>query len=74
MSISTGSKVKRLVSLLLATALADHGVGFELHVYPYGGHGASLATDVVGWDSPTLAAWVERAVQWAKSIKPYGEE
>ena len=57
-------------SLFLAEALAKYGVGFELHVYPYGGHGASLATEVVGWDNPTLAAWTERAVKWAKSINP----
>ena len=60
-------------SLSLAAALAENGVGFELHVYPYGGHGASLATDVVSWDNPTLAAWVERAVKWAKGIKPKNE-
>ncbi|MBQ9510195.1 MAG: alpha/beta hydrolase [Clostridia bacterium] len=61
-------------SLLLASALAEHGIGFEMHIYPYGGHGASLATDVVGWDNPTLAAWFERAVKWAKSIKPDEKE
>ena len=32
-------------SLLLARALADHGVLFEMHVYPYGHHGIGLAQE-----------------------------
>ena len=57
-------------SLMLASALADNGIGFELHVYPYGGHGASLATEVVSSDNPMLAAWFDLAARWMKSIKP----
>jgi len=32
-------------SLTLAKALADHGVLFEMHVYPWGHHGIGLAQD-----------------------------
>lgn len=30
-------------SILFSKALADHGVPFEMHVYPYGEHGLSIA-------------------------------
>ena len=39
-------------SLMLAKALADHGVLFELHVYPRGHHGIGLGAEFVpaaGW-------------------------
>ena len=39
-------------SLLLAKALADHGVLFELHVYPRGHHGLGLAQE-----NPPVSAW-----------------
>lgn len=32
-------------SLLLASAMKQHGVNFELHIYPRGGHGAALANE-----------------------------
>ena len=32
-------------TLLLAKALADHGVSFELHIYPKGPHGIGLGTE-----------------------------
>ncbi|MBQ9264273.1 MAG: alpha/beta hydrolase [Clostridia bacterium] len=39
-------------SLLLAKALADHGVPFEMHVYPKGRHGLGLAQE-----NAVAAAW-----------------
>ena len=46
-------------SLLMAQALADHRVPFELHVYEKGGHGVGLALD-----DPYLKSWSERLESW----------
>ena len=57
-------------SLYLATALAHNGVPFELHVFPRGGHGLSLAnalTDAAGDGDMTAAdcaLWPQMAVDW----------
>ena len=49
-------------SLLFASALAQHQVPFELHVFEQGPHGIGLATDYPGagaWPS-LCATWLER--------------
>ncbi len=56
-------------SLLLATALAKNGVPFEMHIYPYGGHGISLANRVVGAPLPVAAQWFSAALTWMETIK-----
>jgi len=55
-------------SLLFATALAAHNVPFEMHIYPEGPHGMSLATDVVRTADPHVAEWFSAAVRWIKNI------
>lgn len=55
-------------TLFFASALAEHGVPFELHVFPEGNHGASLATPIVGWDNRLIATWIDQAVRWANEI------
>ena len=55
-------------SLLLATALAENGIPFELHVYPDGPHGLSLANSVVGRVNDTAAQWFSESVRWMNSI------
>jgi acetyl esterase/lipase len=53
-------------SIAMMHALADHGVTFSFHLFPYGDHGMLLAerTDAAGW--PTMAtrffqaAWLKR--------------
>ena len=59
-------------SLLLAKELADNGVRFELHVYPEGGHGFSLANDVVcsgvRHEDPYVARWFDDSVHFLKSL------
>jgi dipeptidyl aminopeptidase/acylaminoacyl peptidase len=55
-------------SLLFASALAEHGIPFEMHIYPEGPHGMSLATDVVGSPDPYVATWFSSAVRWIKHI------
>ncbi|MGN1096115.1 MAG: alpha/beta hydrolase [Eubacteriales bacterium] len=56
-------------SLIFASALAENGIPFELHIFPYGGHGASLANEVVGWNNPTIEKWFSDALRWMSSIK-----
>lgn len=46
-------------SLLLARALADHGVPFEMHVYPRGRHGIGL-----GQENAPAAAWGREMCRW----------
>ena len=46
-------------SLLLARALADHQVPFEMHVYPAGGHGMGLASMCA-----SAAQWGAEMCRW----------
>jgi len=46
-------------SLLFASALAQHGVPFALHVYPSGKHGLGLAQD-----HPEVHSWVRACAEW----------
>lgn len=55
-------------SLLLASALAKADVPFELHVFPHGGHGLSLATAEVAEEGRVpdshVAEWLSLCAQW----------
>ncbi len=60
-------------SLYLAEAYSDKGVPFELHVYPKGRHGISLANEITAVGDETridegVAKWVENAVYWADKL------
>ena len=60
-------------SLALANAYTEAGVSYELHIYPDGPHGVSLAnkitmTDCKGWIDESIAKWVENAVYWANKL------
>lgn len=59
-------------SLLYAQALAEHGVTFELHVYPFGQHGLSICdetvNDEVTEDMKRNSAWVNDAILWLKRM------
>lgn len=50
-------------SLLFYQSLKDNGVPAELHIYPEGGHGFSLA---IG--KGYLATWPDRCIDWLKSL------
>jgi acetyl esterase/lipase len=50
-------------SILYYQALLKHGVQAEMHIYPHGGHGYSLA---VG--KGHLSGWPERVHEWLKSL------
>jgi acetyl esterase/lipase len=50
-------------SLLFAQALRDHGVPFELHVYPHGPHGLGLAEEF-----PHIATWTSLVAEWLAEL------
>lgn len=58
-------------TLAMATALEAHGVPFELHIFPHGVHGLSLATRSVyskemadSCANPVCAAWMDLSIRW----------
>lgn len=48
-------------SLSFAAALRDHGVRFEMHIYPHGPHGLGLAQSY-----PDVSEWAALAADWVK--------
>lgn len=58
-------------SLLLAQALAEHQVSYELHLFPHGQHGSSICTREVNTANPHAAAWVGLAVRWLAETFQY---
>lgn len=50
-------------SIVYYRALIEHNVPAEMHIYPYGGHGFSLALD-----QGHLAGWPELCNEWVKSL------
>ena len=61
-------------SLMFATALRRCGVPFEMHVYPFGEHGLSLATDeVTEYEKGRLpdahvAGWIRECGDWIETV------
>ncbi len=60
-------------SIYLANALEKHNIKFELHIYPSGPHGLSLANDVVAnrdeCNSPSVQNWIDMSIRWIKDSK-----
>ena len=60
-------------ALSLATAYANAGVQFELHIYPNGPHGMALANHITdmgnqAYNDPIIAEWVRLAAAWTDKI------
>lgn len=55
-------------SLLMAEALQQQGISFELHIFPEGPHGLCLSTPETGAVARGCAKWVELAVDWARAL------
>ena len=53
-------------SLLFASALAEKGISFELHVYPNGPHGLALSSPVTGSGMVVeeCQEWMREAIRW----------
>lgn len=56
-------------SLLYAAALSKYKIPFELHIYPYGGHGLSTVDGVT--NAMPLGEKIERASDWLYNIKKW---
>ncbi len=57
-------------SMELACALRKNNIPFELHIYPNGDHGMSLATDeACGAPDSHIASWFELSCEWLKGLK-----
>ena len=59
--------------IILGIAYANAGLPFELHIYPNGPHGFSLATKATSLGNPILeseavATWFGHSIEWMKNI------
>ncbi|MFA9398735.1 MAG: alpha/beta hydrolase [Clostridiaceae bacterium] len=55
-------------TILFAKALRSQDIPFELHIYPKGGHGLSLATQETGEVNNHVATWMDLCIEWVKSL------
>ena len=58
-----------VLTLLPVSALAAEGVPVELHIYPHGGHGLSLANELMcdrHGIYPKVQSWIGFAKEWIK--------
>ncbi|WP_022764885.1 alpha/beta hydrolase [Butyrivibrio sp. XPD2006] len=58
-------------SLLFATALREHGISTELHIFPEGCHGLALANELTAGNElkeiePVAEPWIDLATTWMK--------
>ena len=58
-------------SLMFATALREHGISTELHIFPEGCHGLALANELTAGNEakeiePVAAPWIDLATTWMK--------
>ena len=60
-------------SLMLANAMTAAGVPFEMHIFPQGPHGLSLANEQTavneGQLRPNVTVWVELSIRWANELE-----
>lgn len=68
-TMTTDREVSPMNTLLMAQALCEKGIPYELHIYPEGSHGISLGTKALGYDYPVLAGWSRDAVRFIDNIK-----
>ena len=60
-------------SLLMASALAEKKIPFEMHVFPHGPHGLSLCDERTSVGNPLLinpavAQWLPLSLTWLRSF------
>ncbi len=61
-------------SLLYALALREHGIPFEMHIYPHGPHGLALCNEETWVGNPALvspaaANWMRDSIRWIKDFQ-----
>ena len=60
-------------SLLMAAALSQNKIPFEMHIFPHGGHGLCLATEETAYGNaaaviPEVAAWMPLSIDWLRRL------
>lgn len=55
-------------ALMLATALREHDIPLEMHIYPHGEHGLALGNDQTARDIPACQDWPDRAAAWLRTL------
>lgn len=59
-------------SLQFASALRKNGVPFEMHIFPEGQHGLSLANEQTATDPsqivPSVQPWMDLSITWLKNL------
>lgn len=55
-------------SILLVQAMKKYNIPFELHIYPKGEHGLSLATEITGVTNESVQSWMPLVKKWLKDI------
>ena len=59
-------------SLMYALKLKEYNIPLEMHIFPSGGHGLSLATKEVAKDEngiyPNVAVWIDLAATWLNNL------
>lgn len=58
-------------SLRMATALQEHGIPFECHIFPHGHHGISACTEEVNTPFPHNAHWLDMSIRWLNQLFNY---
>ena len=58
-------------SLMMAAAMKEAGIPFELHIFSKGPHGLATADPETsrgreGWSLPDVATWLDEAIMWCK--------
>lgn len=66
-------------SYMMAEAMHKAGRPFELHVYPYGAHGLSLANEEISMNNPAMIVedvqeWIDLAIDWCLRTKETEKE
>ena len=56
-------------SLMFALALTEYDIPFEMHVYPRGGHGASLGNAIVSSTLRSISGWIDDSIRWMNGIE-----
>lgn len=57
-------------SLVMASALKDASIPFELHVYPKGPHGLGIPDGTEGAaDYPDVTTWIKHSIDWIRKNK-----
>lgn len=61
-------------ALMMARAMTEAKVPFEMHIYPHAPHGVALGNEITAcgnseWQNEAIARWVDDAVYWMKNVK-----